>query len=83
MEPHIVLAACREYKFAKARQVTREDGMAGSNGIFTESLIELLKPGTLGERSTYLDLVDTLPQFTFQMPVVAGKRKNSRLWDQD
>ncbi|PBK79174.1 hypothetical protein ARMGADRAFT_1040984 [Armillaria gallica] len=82
MESHVVLAACREYEFAKARRVTSEDGTVGFNGIFTESLIGLLKSGTLGEGSTYLDLVDTLPRFTFQTPVVAGKRKNSRLWDQ-
>lgn len=83
MDSHVVLAACREYEFAKARRVTREDGTVGFSGIFTESLIGLLKSGTLGEGSTYLDLVDTLPRFTFQTPVVAGKRKNSRFWDQD
>ncbi|KAK0443302.1 caspase domain-containing protein [Armillaria borealis] len=83
MDSHVVLAACREYEFAKARRVTREDGTVGFNGIFTESLIGLLKSDTLGEGSTYLDLIDALPRFTFQSPVVAGKRKNTRLWDQD
>ncbi len=82
MDSHVVLAACREYEFAKARQVTREDGMVRFNRIFTELLIGLLKSGTLGEGSTYLNLVDTLPRFTFHTPVIAGQRKNSRLWDQ-
>ncbi len=83
MKSHVVLAACREYEFAKARQVPREDGTVGFNGIFTESLIGLLNSGTLGEGSTYLDLVVTRPRFTFKSPVVAGKGKDSKLWDQD
>ncbi len=83
MESHVVLAVCREYEFAKARQVPREDGMVGFNGIFTESLIGLLNSGTLGEGSTYLDLVDTQPRFTFKSPIIARKGKDSKLWDQD
>ncbi len=83
MDSHVVLAACRESEFAKARQVPREDSMVGFNGIFTELLIGLLKSGTLAEGLTYLDLVDILPRFTFQLPVVTGKHRNSRLWDQD
>ncbi len=54
----------------------KEVGTVGFNGIFTESLTGLLKSGTLGEGLTYLDLVDTLPQVTFQMPVITGKHKN-------
>ncbi|KAK0476233.1 hypothetical protein EDD18DRAFT_1265720 [Armillaria luteobubalina] len=83
MDSHVVLAACREDELAKARRATRDDGTVGFNGIFTESLIGLLKSGTLREGSTYLDLIDALPKFPFQTAVVAGKRKNTRLWDQE
>ncbi len=83
MDSHVVLAACRQYEFVKARRVMREDGTVGFNRIFMKSLMGLLKSGTWWEGSTYLDLVDTLPRFTFQTPVVTGKRKNSMLWDQD
>ncbi|KAK0452744.1 uncharacterized protein EV420DRAFT_1558223 [Desarmillaria tabescens] len=78
MNSHVVLAACREYEFAKEQR-----GKVGFNGIFTQDLVRTLKSGHLGEGSTYVDLAQSLPRSRHQTPVVAGKNKYSRLWFQD
>ncbi|KAK0501833.1 caspase domain-containing protein [Armillaria luteobubalina] len=78
MDSHVVLAACREYEFAKEKR-----GKVGFNGVFTENLIQTLKSGHLGEGATYVDLAQALPRSRHQTPIVAGKNKYARLWFQD
>ncbi|KAK0188368.1 caspase domain-containing protein [Armillaria mellea] len=78
MDSHVVLAACREYEFAKEQR-----GKVGFNGVFTEDLVQTLKSGHLGEESTYADLAEALPRSRHQTPIVAGKNKYARLWFQD
>ncbi len=77
MTSHVVLAACQETEHAKEHE--RENGC---NGIFTQALIEALKSDRLKAGSTYRDLIDTLriPTSTAQVPVVAGRHMNERLW---
>ncbi|PBK79940.1 hypothetical protein ARMGADRAFT_1172148 [Armillaria gallica] len=76
MGSHVVLAACRDYQFAKEMQY----GGGGYKGVFTAGLVKTLKSGSLSEGSTYVDLIEALPQWDYQTPVVAGRRKNERLW---
>ncbi|KAK0224398.1 caspase domain-containing protein [Armillaria nabsnona] len=78
MDSHVVLAACREYEFAKEKR-----GKVGFNGVFTEDLVHTLKSGHLGEGATYVDLAQALPRSRHQTPIVAGKNKYARLWFQD
>lgn len=76
MGSHIVLAACRDYQLAKE---TEQDGH-GYRGVFTSALVKTLTSGVLNEGSTYVDLIDALPKWDSQTPVVAGNRKKERLW---
>ncbi|KAK0462798.1 hypothetical protein IW261DRAFT_1576159 [Armillaria novae-zelandiae] len=76
MGSHVVLAACRDYQFAKETQC----GGGGYKGVFTTGIVRTLTSGTLGEGSTYVDLIKALPQWESQTPVVAGRRKNEHLW---
>ncbi len=48
-----------------------------------ESLIWVLMTGTFNERSSYIDLLFTLPTMYGQMPVVDGTHKNAQIWYQD
>ncbi|KAK0470735.1 caspase domain-containing protein [Armillaria novae-zelandiae] len=78
MSSHVVLAACQEH------QVVAENRNKGEfRGVFTESLVGVLKSGILKERSTYIDLLFELPTMYGQMPVIAGKHKNAQIWYQD
>ncbi|KAK0221343.1 caspase domain-containing protein [Armillaria fumosa] len=72
---HVVLAACKEYEFAKEML-----GDTGFNGFFTKSLIRTLTSGYLTEEATYVDLVAALDRSCHQTPVAAGQYKNSKLW---
>ncbi len=83
MNSHVVLAACRDYQYAKAKKVKREDGTAGYIGIFTDSLVRVLRSGSWQKETTYADLVHCLDKTPQQTPVVAGKYKDARLWYQD
>ncbi|SJL18007.1 uncharacterized protein ARMOST_21578 [Armillaria ostoyae] len=76
MGSHVVLAACQDYQFAKEIQY----GGGGYKGIFTAGLVKTLTSGSLREGSTYVDLIEALPQWESQTPVVAGKRKTERIW---
>ncbi len=38
MDSHVILAACKDYQFAKAAMVKGEDGTEGYIGIFTHGL---------------------------------------------
>ncbi|KAK0224535.1 caspase domain-containing protein [Armillaria nabsnona] len=75
MSSHVILAACKEYQIA--REVESETGY---NGIFTRAIIDALRSGNLSEKSTYIDLLCSLPVRRGQTPVVAGKNKSDRLW---
>ncbi|PBK64971.1 hypothetical protein ARMSODRAFT_961560 [Armillaria solidipes] len=83
MSSHVVLAACRDYEYAKAKKVQLEDGTAGYIGIFTDSLVRVLRSGYWKKETTYADLIHFLDKMSHQTPVVAGKYKNARLWYQD
>ncbi|KAK0460741.1 uncharacterized protein EV420DRAFT_1478486 [Desarmillaria tabescens] len=84
MDSHVIVAACRGDEVVKARRVKGTKVWAG---IFTSSLVTVLKSGGLGEGATYVDLIDALPRPSFpnhsQTPTVAGRRKDKRLWYQD
>lgn len=83
MDSHVVLAACKDYQFAKARKVKQKDDVEEYVGIFTSSLLHALRSGHWRKETTYADLVDSLDKTNHQTPVVAGKRKAARLWYQD
>ncbi len=76
-ESHVVLAACKEYQFAMERRV---DGV--EVGIFTHSLLRLLRSGFCTAETTYDDLLRGFDWSPYQTPVVAGKYRDSRLWYQ-
>ncbi len=78
----VVLAACRDYQYAKAKKMKREDGTEGFIGIFTDSLVRVLRSGHCKKETTYADLVDCLDKTSHQTPVVAGTYKDARLWYQ-
>ncbi|KAK0470729.1 peptidase C14, caspase domain-containing protein [Armillaria novae-zelandiae] len=77
MTTHVILAACQETEHAKEHE--RENGC---NGIFTQALVEALKSDRLNAGSTYRDLIHTLRLLpsTAQVPVVAGRHIDERLW---
>ncbi|KAK0443864.1 hypothetical protein EV421DRAFT_2035292 [Armillaria borealis] len=77
MTSHVVLAACKEYQFA--REVKGKDGF---NGFFTQALLRTLRSNDLTEQSTYIDFIRALPCATYQSPVIAGRHKDARLWYQ-
>lgn len=84
MDSHIALAACRDYQYAKEKEVRREDGkVAGHIGIFTDSLVRALQSGHWRKETTYVDLVHCLDKTPFQTPGVSGDRKCARLWYQE
>ncbi|PBK95045.1 hypothetical protein ARMGADRAFT_1010988 [Armillaria gallica] len=84
MSSHVVLAACRDYEYAKAKAVKRADGtVAGYIGIFTDSLVRVLRSGHCKKETTYAELVHCLDKTSHQTPVVAGEYKHARLWYQD
>ncbi len=74
MDSHVVLAACREYEFA--REVNGKDGY---NGVFTQALISALKSADY-KSMDYIGLLQALPRNTDQSPVVAGTHKDAKLW---
>ncbi|KAK0493163.1 hypothetical protein EDD18DRAFT_431956 [Armillaria luteobubalina] len=79
MDSHVVLAACKEFEYAK-----EVEGDRRFNGVFTQALISALKSVDLNDKSmTYYNLLEKLPWNATQHPVVAGKHKGSRLWFQD
>ncbi len=83
MNSHVVLAACRDYEYAKAKKVNREDGTAVYIGIFTDSLVRALRSGHWRKETTYVNLLDCLDKTSYQTPVVAGNRKRAHLWYQE
>ncbi|KAK0213448.1 caspase domain-containing protein [Desarmillaria ectypa] len=75
MTSHVILAACRENETAKEKQ-----GKTGFHGVFTDSLVRVLRSKDSNERSTYVDLVSSLNRTNTQASVVAGSYKHSMLW---
>ncbi|KAK0462291.1 GMC oxidoreductase-domain-containing protein [Desarmillaria tabescens] len=74
---HILLAACEVYQYAKERWV---DGV--QVGIFTHSLLRLLRSGYCNAETTYLGLTDGFDKSYHQTPVIAGTHRDEHLWYQ-
>ncbi|KAK0214057.1 caspase domain-containing protein [Armillaria fumosa] len=83
MSSHVVMAACKEYQFATSKMVKGEDEAERHNGIFTDSLVRVLRSGYYTRETTYVDLVHSLHQTPHQMPIVAGEHRNARIWYQE
>ncbi|SJL08893.1 uncharacterized protein ARMOST_12265 [Armillaria ostoyae] len=77
MSSHVILAACKEYEFAKEVEVGES-----YHGFFTHSLVNALRSGSWTKELTYDGLVCNLPLGRKQTPVVAGDFKLERLWYQ-
>ncbi len=82
MDSHVVLAACEARQLAMSKAVEGEDGAEEHIGIFTDSLVQALRSGYCTKETTYAELVRFLDQKSHQTPVVAGKRKDARIWYQ-
>lgn len=76
MGSYIVLAACRDYQYAK--ETTGKDGYSG---IFTKTLVDVLRSG-VWKGVTYVGLAELLNQSYSQTPVVAGNHRYERIWYQ-
>ncbi len=72
---HVLLAACREYEFAREM-----DSDTGYNSLFTKSLINALTSNSLMAQTTYKDLIEMLPHIAYQSPLVVGEHKNKPIW---
>ncbi|KAK0430391.1 hypothetical protein EV421DRAFT_1744129 [Armillaria borealis] len=83
MGSHVVLAACKAYQFAKTTAVKGKDGEAGYIGIFTNSLVRILRSGNWKKETTYAELVHYCDETVHQTPVVAGNHKCARIWYQE
>ncbi|KAK0490213.1 peptidase C14, caspase domain-containing protein [Armillaria novae-zelandiae] len=77
MSSYIVLAACRDYQSARETL-----GKEGYSGIFTKTLVEVLKSGAWKNEVTYVGLTELLNQSYSQTPVVAGDHIYERIWYQ-
>ncbi|KAK0435907.1 hypothetical protein EV421DRAFT_1834180 [Armillaria borealis] len=77
MGSHVILAACRDYQYAKETL-----GKEGYGGVFTRTLVSVLMSGGWKTETTYVELSEHLNQSCFQTPVVAGDHKYERLWYQ-
>ncbi|KAK0241032.1 hypothetical protein EDD85DRAFT_387381 [Armillaria nabsnona] len=82
MESHVALAACKEYEFAKEKKIPGEGGAVGYIGIFTDSLVRVLRSGYLSKETTFADLPFGLDECRHQTPVVSGRHKHTRIWYQ-
>ncbi len=82
MESHVIVAACMQDQIAETEHAKKK-GLKVWGGVFTNMLIDTLRSGVLDERAMYLDLLDALPKLQSQMPIMAGKHNNTRLWYQD
>ncbi len=75
MGSHVILAACRDYQYAKESL-----GDEGYGGVFTRMLVSVLMSGGWKKETTYVELSELLNQSYFQTPVVAGDHKYEHLW---
>ncbi len=83
MNSHIVLAACRDYEYAKVKKVNREDGTAVYIGIFTDLFVCALRSSHWRKETTYVDLLDCLDKMSYETLVTAGNHKRVCLWYQE
>ncbi|KAK0437251.1 uncharacterized protein EV420DRAFT_1588730, partial [Desarmillaria tabescens] len=74
---HVILAACLDYQYAK-----EIGGEEGYGGIFTKTLVDVLKLGAWRKETTYVGLTHLLNQSYTQTPVVAGDHKYDCIWYQ-
>ncbi len=77
MGSHVTLTACQEHQMAKEKP-----GKKGYSGIFTKTLVGVLKSGAWKKKITYVELTELLKQTCSQTPVVAGDRKHEHIWYQ-
>ncbi|PBL01548.1 hypothetical protein ARMGADRAFT_953616 [Armillaria gallica] len=77
MGSHVILAACRDYQLVKETV-----GKDGCGGVFTSTLVRVLRSGAWKKETTYVGLTELLNQSFSQTPVVAGDHKHERLWYQ-
>ncbi|KAK0455687.1 caspase domain-containing protein [Desarmillaria tabescens] len=77
MSSHVTLTACQEGQVAKEMPGKKVYG-----GVFTKTLVRVLKSGAWKKKITYVELNELLDQSYFQTPVVTGGHKNERVWYQ-
>ncbi|KAK0227190.1 hypothetical protein EDD85DRAFT_161753 [Armillaria nabsnona] len=77
MDSHVILAACRDYQYAKETL-----GKEGYGGVFTRTLVSVLMFGDWKKDTTYVELSKRLNLSYLQTPVVAGDHKYEYLWYQ-
>ncbi|KAK0239084.1 caspase domain-containing protein [Armillaria nabsnona] len=83
MTSHVILAACQNYQYAKARKVKGKNGETlGYAGIFTESLLCFLRSWAYTAETRYVDIASYLHQSLYQTPVIDGNNKDARIWYQ-
>ncbi|KAJ6530186.1 caspase domain-containing protein [Mycena capillaripes] len=75
MESHILLAACRDDE-----QAIEASFANVWKGRFTENLLTLLR-GSLPEKTTYIDLIQSTKSWSNQHPLVEGRHKDRLLFD--
>ncbi|KAK0489115.1 hypothetical protein IW261DRAFT_1589287 [Armillaria novae-zelandiae] len=81
---HVILAACQNYQYAKAKRVRGKNGETlGYAGIFTESLLCFLRSDAYTAETRYEDIASYLHQSVHQTPVIDGDHKDARIWYQD
>ncbi|SJK96809.1 uncharacterized protein ARMOST_00055 [Armillaria ostoyae] len=80
MDSNVVLAACRDYEFAKAKKMKGGDGVY--NGVFMHSLLRALRSDWKKEGMTYSKLVHRLDKSIHQTPLAAGRHQDERIWFQ-
>ncbi|KAK0444830.1 hypothetical protein EV421DRAFT_1735082 [Armillaria borealis] len=75
---HVVLAATETGHYTYERQF----GDAGFRGVFTHSLVRMLKSDELRKRPTFRDLISCLPRTVQTAANVSGDHKDVSLWYQ-
>ncbi|PBK99645.1 hypothetical protein ARMGADRAFT_1074500 [Armillaria gallica] len=84
MTSHVILAACQNYQYAKAKKLRGKDGETlGYAGIFTESLLCFLRSGAYTAETRYVDVASYLHQSPHQTPVIDENNKYARIWYQE
>ncbi len=75
---HVFLAGTEIGRYTYERQF----GDAGFRGVFTHSLVRMLKSDELRKRSTFRELISCLPITMQSAAIVFGDHENARLWYQ-
>ncbi|SJL17883.1 uncharacterized protein ARMOST_21450 [Armillaria ostoyae] len=82
MDSHVALVACKAYQFAKETWVDGVDGSRVCVGVFTHSLVRLLRSGYYKAETKYEDLLLGFDKSSHQTPVVVGRHRDARIWYQ-